>query len=450
VSDVEVVIIGAGAAGLAAARALVDGGRRVCVLEARDRIGGRVCSVRVPGGPMAVELGAEFIHGERNAVWDVVDAAALTVADSAEEHWVLADGALRRREDYDDRVEQVMRRLNDVRGADRSFADFLAREFGGDEWADARRHAAAYVEGFHAAPIDRVGVKGLARAESGASGTNETAFRFAHGYDAVTTWLCDPVDGSAPPLDVRLDTIVERVAWERGRATVHARRADGSAAESVTARAVVVTLPIGVLKASAHEPGAVRFVPELRAIQDALAGVDAGHVRRLALRFRTRFWEREGGAPALENAADGAELAFMHAPGADVPVWWTMRSLRAPLLVGWAGGPTALRLAGRSHDELTARALITLSTVLGASEHALRDELLELHTHDWSADPYTRGAYSYVRVGGVDAPATLAAPVHDTIFFAGEATQTDGSAGTVHGAIASGRRAADEVARALG
>jgi monoamine oxidase len=249
---------------------------------------------------------------------------------------------------------------------------------------------------------------------------------------------------------VRLGASVERVEWVRGCVIVHARGVSDAMRAPVTARAAIVTLPAGVLEAEAGEEGAMRFEPELPGKHAALAGIGVGHVRRLVLRFRSRFWEREGGTPALVPAADGGELAFMHAPGADVPVWWTLRALRAPLLVGWAGGPAALRLAGLSHDELTARALAALATVLGASEPALRAELLELHTHDWSADPYARGAYSYVAVGGIDAPAALAAPVDDTLFFAGEATQSDGSAGTVHGALASGHRAAREVDRALG
>jgi monoamine oxidase len=446
-NDVDVVILGAGAAGLAAARALVDAGRRVCVLEARDRVGGRVHTVRVPGSPVAVELGAEFVHGVENAVWEVIDAAALTVADSAEEHWVLDDGALRRRDEYDDSVERVMRRLTELHGEDESFAEFLARELGDADAADARRHAVAYVEGFHAAPVDRAGVRGLARAEAGGSGTNETAFRFAHGYEQVVGWLRAP--HGSPPLDVRLGAVAERVEWDERLVIVHARGADGRMIAPVTARAAVVTLPIGVLRADDGADGSVRFEPALVEKRSAIRALAAGDVRRVVLRFRTRFWEHDGGAPALADAGDGVELAFMHAPGADVPVWWTMRSLRAPVLVGWAGGPAASRLTGLSHDDLVARALGALSLVLGATVDALRAELVEAHSHDWSSDPFARGAYSYVLVGGADAAATLAHPVGDALFFAGEATQTDGSAGTVHGAIASGRRAAAEVMRVL-
>jgi monoamine oxidase len=120
---------------------------------------------------------------------------------------------------------------------------------------------------------------------------------------------------------------------------------------------------------------------------------------------------------------------------------------RAPILTAWAGGPAAEGLLLREESIVVAQALNTLARLLGLKRERLEGLLETWHMHDWQADPLARGAYSYVPVGGLDASRALAAPVDDTLFFAGEATDTDGRNGTVHGAIASGWRAAAEIIR---
>jgi monoamine oxidase len=117
--------------------------------------------------------------------------------------------------------------------------------------------------------------------------------------------------------------------------------------------------------------------------------------------------------------------------------------------VGWAGGAAAERLAGGGNDSLIERALDSLTRVLGVERAGVDEQLEAAYTHDWLADPFSRGAYSYLPVGGVEAQETLARPVAGTLFFAGEATNTDGPVGTVHGALATGMRAALEVLESL-
>ena len=161
----------------------------------------------------------------------------------------------------------------------------------------------------------------------------------------------------------------------------------------------------------------------------------------------SRFWE-EGG-PSLPDPEEARAIAFMHAPEEPVPVWWTLRALRAPLLVGWAGGPRGAALAALDRDHQEALCVGAVATVLGLEERRVRDELVAVHSHDWARDPFARGAYSFARVGGAEAGAWLARPLAETLFFAGEATAPGGSVGTVHGAVASGERAAGEVLAAL-
>ena len=440
-STADALVVGAGVAGLAAARALVDAGRRVVVLEARDRIGGRVLTVRPPGLAVPIELGAEFVHGTPASLWGVIEAARLRVCDAAEEHLTLDAGRLHEREDFGGALGAVLGALPaEAEEPDRSFAAFLADRFGDAGHADARRLASGYVEGFHAAPVGDAGVHGLARAEDAASG-NDQAFRIVDGYDRVPDWLCA---GDGAPLDVRLGAIVQRVAWDGGTVRVRTRAADGRETEHV-APAAIVTLPIGVLTSAPGDVGHVVFDPPLHAKADALALLGAGRVTRVVLEFRHRFWEDRAHVPNVADDVDPSQLSFVHAPEREVPVWWTLRALRAPVLVAWIGGPRAHPLAALDVDALARRCLTALGATLGTDDAVLRREFVAAHTHDWIDDPYARVAYSYARVGGADAGARLAEPLGGRLFFAGEATAGGGNSGTVHGALESGRRAAAEL-----
>jgi monoamine oxidase len=115
---------------------------------------------------------------------------------------------------------------------------------------------------------------------------------------------------------------------------------------------------------------------------------------------------------------------------------------RVPLLVGWAGGPPAERLSSLDREDLLGRALRSLSRQLGVSRQRLTSRLGGWWSHDWQHDPFARGAYSYSLVGGRDSARQLSRPTEETLFFAGEAADAEGRNGTVHGAIASGRKAA--------
>jgi monoamine oxidase len=158
--------------------------------------------------------------------------------------------------------------------------------------------------------------------------------------------------------------------------------------------------------------------------------------------FRERWWEH---SPALD-AKKLRSMSFLFTPSRIPPVWWTSHpeAEAMPTLTGWVGGPRAAALEGRSARELGIEACKTLAEVFGVEEELVRSALIETQTHDWAADPYLRGAYSYIPVGAMDAPATMAEPERATLFFAGEHTDVTANWGTVHAAIRSGLRAAEQ------
>jgi monoamine oxidase len=438
---VDVVVVGAGVAGLAAAQMLLDGGLDVLVLEARGRVGGRIHTQRDPLSPVPIELGAEFIHGTAPEIWESVRAARLLVCEASDRFWRARDGVLWPMPHFRTRLTEVMRRIGPRVPPGRSFADHLETCCRGEQWAESREMAAAYVEGFYAAPVDRISLRALAEAESWDHGAPaEPSFHVLDGYGRLAEWLARGVIARDA---LRLNTIVTAIRWRPHDVMIEARSAAGSALEPVRATRVLITAPLGVLNARPATAGGIRFDPAPGDALSAAARLEMGAVVKIVLRFREAFWER-GPREGPGNGAPYRPVKFILTDQA-VPTWWTMLPVRAPVLVGWAGGPAALRLAELPVEERIERAVVALAGTLGVDRREVESRLEAWYHHDWSADPFSRGAYSYVPVGGEDARAVLTEPVADTLFFAGEALAAGAAIGTVHGAIATGQTAARRI-----
>jgi monoamine oxidase len=456
-ADYDVLVIGAGASGLAAAHALSAHGLSIAILEARDRIGGRIYTVRPSGAALPIELGAEFVHGMPPQTFTIAQAAGLTLCERVGVMWSSFGGKLSRAYDYDDEDEDedededvdetggmdgILAAIAAWQGEDMTFQAFVDAHFAGERWAAARQQARGYVEGYEAADPTQVSVRWLAQSEA-ASATfgGDRQFRVVEGYDRVLHWLRDGLDPARASLC--LNTVVHEVRWSRGQVEAQIGSPFGTPLDPVTARAAVVTLPLGVLAAPPDAPGAVRFTPDLPEQRAAIGQLAMGHTFKVNLRFREPFWDpdhvRASPLPALPR------LSFLFSDDAVVPTWWTSYPLRTPMLTAWVGGPRAERLAAKPADAIADQAVAALARVLGVPRRELESQLEGWYVHDYSVDPYARGAYSWVRAGGIDAPGRLAAPVEDTLFFAGEATDESGNTGTVHAALAEGTRAAGAV-----
>ena len=431
----QVVIVGAGAAGLAAGQALRRARIPFVILEARSRIGGRIFTTRPRGLVVPIELGAEFTHGEAPEVMEIAETNGLRVADVAGRRFRAQGDRLSPLDDFWERLDRVMRRLDEAREPDRTFAEALARNTSLDR--EDRTLALQYVQGFHAANPGIISERALAEGGSPRDDVRERRIgRVLDGYASIVDALAAGIVSR-----IRLRSVVAAIEWAPGAVTV--RLAGGGV---VRGSAVIVTVPVGVLAAPAGEKGAIAFDPPLPAKRSAIDSLSMGAVMRIGLRFDEPFWmTNRFAAAAGDERLD--TLAFLHGT-ADVefPIWWTSYPIRSPLLVGWCGGPNAFHLSGRRPEELETAALRSLSALLPVKVVTLRKHLVSSHVHDWVADPFSRGAYSYARVGGDDASARLGRPVERTIYFAGEAADPEGRTGTVHGAIATGQRVAEAIA----
>ena len=428
----DVIIIGAGVAGLAAARELSRANFNVTVLEARNRIGGRVYTHD------SVELGAEFIHGKPTCLLDIVERAHLKLSVVQNRHWYFREGKLATSNEFWSDIEHVMREMKKVE-RDESFSEFLKNH----DLGPAEPLAKLYVEGFHASRAERVSVLGLNKANAAAEEIDDDEqYRIPAGYNLVAQSLYE--DAVAHGATFHLNTIVEEVRWQPNHVEITVGSAKESALTDANFSRAVITLPLSLIQA-----GSVRYVPELREKQAAANKLAMGQVVKIVMRFHTPFWEKlelptkDGRSQSLEG------LAYIHAPDELLPTWWTLLPERTPVLIGWAGGSRAEELLSKGEEAIRNHALKSLVTVFAVELEQIEEQLEEIYYHDWYGDPCSRGAYSYVPVGGLEAQMQLARPVENTLFFAGEATNTEGHLGTVHGAIATGLRAAKEVQRSM-
>jgi monoamine oxidase len=205
---------------------------------------------------------------------------------------------------------------------------------------------------------------------------------------------------------------------------------------SLTASAAIITVPLPLLDPPAEEPAALRISPRLDDKLDAARLLRMGPVVKAVLTFGRPFWR---------EIAELEDVQFVHSFDQALPTWWMPPDPEIPMLTGWAGGPFAAGLAGKSSEAVRDAAVRSLADGLGLAVTEVSSRLEACTFHDWAADPLSRGAYTYVGVGGAEAHRTLAAPVADTLFFAGEATCGDGHNATMEGALRSGRRAAAEL-----
>lgn len=431
----DVVIVGGGVSGLQAAARLCAAGLKITLLEARECLGGRIRTLRMPGAETPIELGAEFVHGRPPEILSIADAAGMGLREVSGEPWFSDQGRLEPAGKSFEQIERVMQKMAQPRERDRSFREFLEECFPVE--SEAREDALRYVEGFHAARPERISVRGLVEGEAASAEIEgDRHFWATRGYDALVRYLHAQLRERA---EVCLGTVVQEIRWRKGQVEIRAIR--GGEPQAFPAPRALITLPLAVLQAEPGTAGAVRFDPELSDKREPLRRLEMGAALRVTFRFRFRFWEELQG-----GRLRGMSFLFSRDP--DVPTWWAKLDSRQ--LTGWAGGPRGARMAELSQAEFAQRALSSLAKLLGVERERVESLVESAHTHNWVTDPYCLGGYSYVAVGGEDAPRQLAAPLADTLFFAGEATESTGHLSTVNGAMASGTRAANEILDRIG
>jgi monoamine oxidase len=424
----DVIVLGGGVAGLAAAGRLAEAGRRVTLLEARPRLGGRVHTVLDPAHGHPIELGAEFVQGESTDLLQMLHRARLAVQEVPERHQRGGGRGTKQSVDVESLAGRLLGSVLPTVG-DVPVAQAIRQVARVDFTSDEIEALADYLEGFHAADLERFGTAALAENHAAVSRDGPHVVRLEGGYGRLVSALRSRLDPDL--VRVQTETIVTGVRWRTGKVVVEARLPNEDTIE-LTGSQAILTVPLGVLKAGKELEGAVDLDPLPTGWHESLGALEMGMARRVDLRFDNAWWMDPNRPPST----------FIHGRDQPFPVWWTSAPPTLPYLTGWVGGPRAQVMAGRTQDEVARLALQSAASIFGRTGSTLESDVRAVYTHDWSTDSFSRGAYSYGGVGAIAAREILRRPVAGTLFLAGEALAGDGLNGTVSGALTSGLQAA--------
>jgi monoamine oxidase len=416
--DYDVLVVGAGAAGLISAYEIASGGKKVAILEAKDKVGGRIATVEKKS--ICIELGAEFVHGNLPLTQRLLEKAGAKTYPVEGSIWQYKNGSLQQQEDFIEDEEALKRKLQALSN-DQSIAAFLHQDLSEDHLKNLRFSVRNYVEGYYAADISKAST--LALKEEWMR-DNAEQYRVNGGYQQLVAYLV--AQCRLRGVQFFLAQPVLEIRWKKGGVNVTTTK------NSFAGKNALITVSVGVL-----QKGSIHFVPSLPAMEDAIQTLGFGHVVKPVMLFRIPFWKEA----ALTREKDLADHGFLFSEEA-VPTWWTHFPKNENILTGWIGGPEAKKLKSATVGEIQTAALSSLSRIFGSSVERMLEALDEMVLYNWSADPHFCGAYSYEVVGGGEAIQKMLQPVEGTIFFAGEGLHQGPQIGTVEGALQSGKSTA--------
>ena len=424
----DAIVIGAGMSGVTAARMLADDGATVLVLEARDRVGGRMNTDRSAG--FAVDLGASWVHGiEGSPLWDLVQALDIPTLEYTVGSFQAGGRTIENFDGEGRRMDAAAtaRWVEDVAEADRMLGEEIAASSPGDTYLDVTERALDR-SGFAPERIDEIREFFRHRVEEqcgawigdlDAHGLDEDAIDgdeviFPRGYDELPRRI-------SAGLDIRREHVVTRVSRHADGVTVTTDRGE------FRARSALVTVPLGVLKS-----GAIEFAPPLpAAVAEPIERLGMGVFNKVFIQFPERFWDEE--SYVLRGLGEAGE--HWHS-------WYDVSAVSGrPTLLTFAAGPFGRRVQDLADEDIVADVVSALRVLYGDSVGAPTAHWITR----WGQDPFSNGSYSHLALGSSHHDHDeLAGPVDGVLHFAGEATWGEEPA-TVGAAFYSGHRAAERI-----
>jgi monoamine oxidase len=414
----DIIIIGAGCAGLMAMKELLAAGHSVCLLEASGHAGGRIATVIEKGFDMPVETGAEFIHGKLPLTRKLLRKAHIPYQPIEGRMVSVSNGKWDKGEAHEKHWGELMHQLRKQK-TDITIRAFLEKYFSGNEYKGLRNAVQRFAEGFDLADIDKASILSVKKEWQH---EEQTQYRIPGGYKQLVDYLqndCLIMKGK-----LYFNCAARTIDYRRNHVMVTT-----SNKKKFEAKRLIVTASMGVLQA-----GLIKFKPGLGAQQDAIMQIGFGSVIKILLQFSRPFWKDKG------------DDAGFFITNEKIPTWWTQLPADNNLLTGWLGGSEAAKRSKQKEAIILRDALLSLSSVFSIEPTLLKKQLVHYKIVRWQDHKYVRGGYSYSTLFSEKAIEILSEPVAGTIFFAGEAIYSGESGGTVEAALQSGLAVAKKVA----
>jgi monoamine oxidase len=427
-----ILIIGAGAAGLMAARTLSNAGKTVTVLEARNRTGGRIHTLSDTLFFKHTELGAEFVHGNLPVTLKLFKEAKINYRSANAEMWRFDNGSFEKSSMVIEDWELLIKGLNELQ-KDTNIYDFLQLEFPGDKYEELRNSIWKFVSGYDTA--DPRKASAFALRNEWRNELENAQHRVNGGYCSIINYMVN--ECKAKSGKVLLSSVVKNIFWKKGYIKVACE--DGATYE---AEQLLIAMPLGVLQTSKQEKGAITFEPKIPAYSQAIQQMGFGAVIKILLEFTDAFWlDKKTEAIA---GKDVNKMGYLFSDE-EIPTWWTQVPDQSKVFTGWIGGPAAADKIAMPDAEILEQGLQSLANIFKRDINELKGMLIAHRIINWTVDPFTRGSYAYDTVEAPIARKLLSTPIEDTLFFTGEYLYEGTAMGTVEAALTNGEEVAKKI-----
>lgn len=414
--DQTILIIGAGITGLAIANGLSEY-FHVIIIEADERLGGRIYSQSESAFSGIIENGAEFIHGHAKNTINLLKQADIKYIPAGGKMYHKEDGAFYEQKEMIEGWDVLMEKMKTVK-EETTLAQFLDKYFGGEEYAEIRRQAIVYAQGFDLADVQYVTVKSLYE-----EWANEgEMYRIPKGYSTVIDYLASECLENG--CTIITNSNVRTVIWQQGQVEVHCNND-----KIYQGHKAVITVPVSILK-DETAVSYISFQPALNIHADAIRNIGWGYIIKVLLEFKEPFWKND--------------LGFVFSDEL-FPTWWTQLPDKRPIWTGWLGGVKAKELSALTDEELLTKALESFSAIFEMPVNVLKKNLTASKVINWQKNPYAAGGYSYAIPGTEQSRQVLSTGIENTIYFAGEALYEGTQPGTVEASLTTAKATVERI-----